>query len=70
MKAQLFEIYGMQAKVVLRGKFPAIKADLKKKRKSQVKVQNLTLNPNELGKEEQTQSKEKEKIMKIGAEIK
>lgn len=59
-------------KVVLRGESTAIKSDLKKKRmkrKSQVKVKNLTLNPNELGKKEQTQSKEKGKIIKIRAEI-
>ena len=57
------------AKAVLRGKFIAIQAYLKKQEKSQ--VNNLTLHLKELGKEEQTKPKvsRRKEIIKIRAEI-
>ena len=57
------------AKAVLRGKFIAIQAYLKKQEKSQ--VNNLTLELKELEKEEQTKPKvsRRKEIMKIRAEI-
>ena len=57
------------AKAVLRGKFIAIQAYLKKQEKSQ--VNNLTLHLKELEKEEQTKSKvsRRKEIIKIRAEI-
>ena len=56
------------AKAVLRGKFRAIQAYLKKQEKSQ--ISNLTLHLKELGKE-QTKSKasRRKEIIKIRAEI-
>ena len=57
------------AKAVLRGKFIAIQAYLKKQEKSQVK--NLTLHLKELEKEEQTKPKvsKRKEIIKIRSEI-
>ena len=57
------------AKAVLRGKFIAIQAYLKKQEKSQ--VNNLTLHLKELEKEEQTKPKvhRRKEIIKIRAEI-
>ena len=57
------------AKAVLRGKFIAIKSDLKKQEKSQ--MNNLTLHVKELEKEEQTKPKvsRRKEIIKIRAEI-
>ena len=57
------------AKAVLRGKFIAIQAYLKKQEKSQ--INNLTLHLKELEKEEQTKPKVsiRKEIIKIGAEI-
>ena len=57
------------AKAVLRGKFIAIQAYLKKQEKSQ--INNLTLHLNELEKEEQTKPKvsRRKEIIKIRAEI-
>ena len=57
------------AKAVLRGKFIAIQAYLKKQEKSQ--VNNLTLHLRELEKEEQTKPKvsRRKEIIKIRAEI-
>ena len=57
------------AKAVLRGKFIAIQAYLKKQEKSQ--VNNLTLRLKELEKEEQTKPKvsRRKEIIKIRAEI-
>ena len=57
------------AKAVLRGKFIAIQAHLKKQEKSQ--INNLTLHLNELEKEEQTKPKvsRRKEIIKIRAEI-
>ena len=57
------------AKAVLRGKFIAIQAYLKKQEKSQ--INNLTLQLKELGKEEQTKPKvsRRKEIIKIRAEI-
>ena len=57
------------AKAVLRGKFRAIKAYLKKQEKSQ--INNLTLHLKELEKEEQTKPKvsRRKEIIKIRAEI-
>ena len=57
------------AKAVLRGKFIAIQAYLKKKEKSQIK--NLTLQLKELEKEEQTKPKvsKRKEIIKMRAEI-
>ena len=56
-------------KAVLRGKFIAIQAYLKKQEKSQ--VNNLTLHLKELEKEEQTKPKvsKRKEIIKIRAEI-
>ena len=58
-----------EAKAVLRGKFIAIQAYLKKKEKSQIK--NLTLQLKELEKEEQTKPKvsKRKEIIKMRAEI-
>ena len=58
------------AKAVLRGKFIAIEANLKKQEKSQIKT--LTLHLKELEKEEQTKPKvsRKKEIIKIREEIK
>ena len=57
------------AKAVLRGKFIAIQAYLKKQEKSQ--INNLTLHLKELEKEEQTEPKvsRRKEIIKIRAEI-
>ena len=57
------------AKAVLRGKFIAIQAYLKKQEKSQ--INNLTLHLKELEKEEQTKPKvsRRKEIIKITAEI-
>ena len=57
------------AKAVLRGKFIAIQAYLKKQEKSQ--INNLTLHLKELEKEEQTNPKvsRRKEIIKIRAEI-
>ena len=57
------------AKAVLRGKFIAIQAHLKKQQKSQ--VNNLTLHLNQLEKEEQRKPKvsRRKEIIKIRAEI-
>ena len=57
------------AKAVLRGKFIAIQAYLKKHKKSQ--INNLTLHLKELEKEEQTKPKvsRRKEIKKIRAEI-
>ena len=57
------------AKAVLRGKFTAIQAYLKKQEKSQ--INNLTLHQKELEKEEQTKPKvsRRKEIIKIRAEI-
>ena len=57
------------AKAVLRGKFIAIQADLKRQEKSQ--INNLTLHLKELEKEEQTKPKvsRRKEIIKIRAEI-
>ena len=57
------------AKAVLRGKFIAIQAYLKKQEKSQ--INNLTLHLKKLEKEEQTKPKfsRRKEIMKIRAEI-
>ena len=57
------------AKVVLRGKFIAIQAYLKKQEKSQ--INNLTLHLKELEKEQQTKPKtsRRKEIIKIRAEI-
>ena len=57
------------AKAVLRGKFIAIQAYLKKQEKSQ--IHNLTLHLKELEKEEQTKPKfsRRKEIIKIRAEI-
>ena len=57
------------AKAVLRGKFIAIQAYLKKQKKSQ--VNNLTLHLKELENEEQTKPKvsRRKEIIKIRAEI-
>ena len=57
------------AKAVLRGKFIAIQAYLRKQEKSQ--VNNLTLHLKELEKEEQTKPKDsrRKEIIKIRAEI-
>ena len=57
------------AKAVLRGMFIAIQAYLKKQEKSQ--INNLTLHPKELEKEEQTKPKvsRRKEIIKIRAEI-
>ena len=57
------------AKAVLRGKFTAIQAYLKKQEKSQ--INNLTLHLRELEKEEQTKPKvsKRKEIIKIRAEI-
>ena len=57
------------AKAVLRGKFTAIQAYLKKQEKSQ--INNLTLNLKKLEKEEQTKPKvsKRKEIIKIRAEI-
>ena len=57
------------AKAVVRGKFIAILAYLKKQEKSQ--INNLTLHLNELEKEEQTKPKvsRRKEIIKIRAEI-
>ena len=59
----------MPAKAVLRGKFIAIQAYLKKQEKSQ--INNLTLHLKELEKEEQTKPKvrRRKEIIKIRAEI-
>ena len=58
------------AKAVLRGKFIAIQAYLKKQEKSQ--INNLTFHLKELEKEEQTKPKvsRRKEIIKIRAEIK
>ena len=58
------------SKAVLRGKFIAIQAYLKKQEKSQ--INNLTLYLKELEKEEETKPKvsRRKKIIKIRAEIK
>ena len=57
-----------EAKAVLKGKFIAVQAYLKKQEKSQIK--KLTLNLKELEKEEQTKPKDRRKeIIKIRAEI-
>ena len=58
------------AKAVLRGKFIAIQAYLKKQEKSQ--INNLTLHLKELEKEEQTKPKvsRRKEIIKIRAEVK
>ena len=57
------------AKAVLRGKFIAIRAYLKKQEKSQ--INNLTLHLKELEKEEQTKPKfsRRKEIIKIRAEL-
>ena len=57
------------AKAVLRGKFRAIQAYLKKQEKSQINT--LTLHLKELEKEEQTKPKlsRRKKIIKIRADI-
>ena len=57
------------AKAVLRGKFIAVQAYLKKQEKSQ--INNLTLNLKELEKEEHTKPKvsKRKEIVKIRAEI-
>ena len=57
------------AKAVLRGKFRAIQAYLKKQEKSQIKT--LTLHLKELEKEEQTKPKlsRRKKIIKIRTDI-
>ena len=57
------------AKAVLRGKFIAIEAYLKKQEKSQ--INDLTLHPKELEKEEQTKPKvsRRKEIIKIRSEI-
>ena len=57
------------AKAVLRGKFIAIQAYLKKQEKSQ--INNLTLHLKELQKEEQTKPKDsrRKEIIKIRAEM-
>jgi len=57
------------AKAVLRGKFIAIQAYLKKQEKSQ--INNLTLHLKELEKEQQTKLKtrRRKEIIKIRAEI-
>ena len=57
------------AKAVLRGKFIAIQAYLKKQEKSQ--INNITLHLKELEKEEQTKPKvrKRKEIIKIRAEI-
>ena len=57
------------AKAVLRGKFIAIKSNLKKQEKSQ--INNLTLHLKQLEKEEQTKPKisRRKDIIKITAEI-
>ena len=57
------------AKAVLRGKFIAIQAYLKKQEKSQ--INNLTLHLKELEKDEQTKPKvsRRKEIIKIRAEI-
>ena len=57
------------AKAVLRGKFTAIQAYLKKQEKSQ--INNLTLHPKELEKEKQTKPKvsRRREIINIRAEI-
>ena len=56
-------------KTVLRGKFIAIQADLKKQEKSQ--INNLTLHLNQLQKEEMKNPKvsRRKEILKIRAEI-
>ena len=58
-----------EAKAVLRGKFIAIQAYLKKQEKSQINNQNLHLK--ELEKEEQTKPKvsRRKKVIKIREEI-
>ena len=56
-------------KIVLRGKFIAIQADLKKQEKSQ--INNLALHQKELEKEEQTKPKtnRRKEIIKIRMEV-
>ena len=73
MKTRRSKTYGMQqkqkAKKLLRGKFIAIQAYLKKQDKSQ--INNLTLHLKELEKEGQTKPKvsRRKEIIKIWAEI-
>ena len=57
------------ANAILRGKFIAIQSYLRKQEKSQ--INNLTLHPKQLEKEEQTKPKvsRRKKIIKIRAEI-
>nr|WP_272579493.1 hypothetical protein [Providencia sp. PROV231] len=61
--------YGMQQKPVLRGKFIAIQAHLRKQEKAQ--INNLTLHLKQLEREEQTRPKvsRRKEIIKIRAEI-
>ena len=69
MKTQPHKTYGDATKAVLRGKFIAIQAFLKKEEKSQ--IDTLTQPLNELEKEEQTKSKisRRQEIIKIREEI-
>ena len=69
MKIQHSKTYGMPAKAILRGKFIAIQAHLRKQEKAQ--INKLTLHLKQLEREEQTRpevSRRKE-IIKIRAEI-
>ena len=70
MKTRQSKTYGMQQKAVLRGKFIAIQAYLKKQEKSQ--INNLTLHLKELQKEEQTKPKvsRRKEIIKNRSEMK
>ena len=65
----MIQILWDAAKAVLRGKFRAIQAYLRKQEKSQ--INNLTLHLRELGKEEQTKPKvsRRKEIITIRAEI-
>ena len=69
MKTQPHKTYGDATKAVLRGKFIAIQAFLKKEEKSQ--IDNLTHHLNELEKEQQTKPEvsTRKEIIKIKEEI-
>ena len=68
MKTQPLNLWDV-AKAVLRGKFRAIQAFLRKEEKSQ--IDSLTFHLNELGKEEQAKPKvsRRKEIVKIKEEI-
>ena len=68
-KRQHSKTYGFAAKAVLRGKFIAMKAHLRKQEKPQ--INNVTLHLKQLEREEETRPKvrRRKEIIKIRAEI-